>query len=342
MSSAAGKDQGAPIAKRALEDAAEWFALLSFGAASADELARWRNWLDADPDHRRAWSRVEAVDADLATPRRLPEHQRQFAGAALDAAAAQLRSRRSALRLLGVAGSAGVLALGAASHAPTRSWLSAWASDQRTATGEIRSLALAGGGRLWLASATAVELDDDPAVPGGQRLRLRRGEVLIETGHGAGARPLVVETPQGRLVPLGTRFSVRLQGEGAQTLLAVFAGRVRVQLAPARSEDPLTLDAGHQWLFGAQAVESQQAADPGREAWARGLLLVDGMRLEDVAAELSRYRHGRLVCADAVADIRVTGGFPLQDTDRALAMLADALPVQVHRVLPWWVRIERR
>lgn len=331
-----------PIAQSALKDAAEWFAVLSFAPVSPEEQVRWRSWLDAHPDHRRAWARVEAVDADLATPRSLPGHQRQFAATALDTAAEQLRRRRSALRLLTLVGGAGLLGLGAARHAPTRDWLSALASDQRTATGEIRRLALAGGGTLWLASATAVDLHDDPLVPGGQRLRLLQGEVLVETGHGAGARALVVETPQGRLAPLGTRFSVRLQGEGTQTLLAVFDGRVRVQLAAARGADAITLGAGQQLLFGAQAIEAQEAADPGREAWTRGLLLVDGMRLEDVAAELSRYRRGHLACAPAVADLRVTGGFPLQDTDRALAMLADALPVQVRRALPWWVRIEPR
>lgn len=331
-----------PVAQRALKDAAEWFAVLSFAPVSPEEQARWRRWLEAHPDHRRAWARVEAVDADLATPRSLPDHQRQFAAAALDNAAEQLRRRRRALRLLTLVGSVGVLGVGAARHAPTRGWISALASDQRSATGEIRRLPLAGGGTLWLASASAVDLHDDPLVPGGQRLRLLQGEVLVETGRGAGARALVVETPQGRLAPLGTRFSVRLQGEGAHTLLAVFEGRVQVHLAGARAAAPLTLGAGQQWVLGADGVQSEQAADPGREAWARGLLLVDGMRLEDVAAELSRYRRGRLACAPAVADLRVTGGFPLQDTDRALAMLADALPVQVRRILPWWVGIEPR
>ena len=37
--------------------------------------------------------------------------------------------------------------------------------------------------------------------------------------------------------------------------------------------------------------------------------------------------------------LRVVGSYPLADTDRALAALADSLPVRVERRLPWWVQI---
>ncbi len=57
-------------------------------------------------------------------------------------------------------------------------------------------------------------------------------------------------------------------------------------------------------------------------------------------AELARYRHGHLAVDPAVAGLPVMGTYPLDDTDRALAMLEAALPVRVRRRLPWWVTLE--
>ncbi|XAH22917.1 FecR domain-containing protein [Xylophilus sp. GW821-FHT01B05] len=329
-----------PIDPRALREAAEWFAVLGMAPGSTAEQDGWRHWLAAAPAHRSAWARVEAVQAGFAPPRQLPAAQRAAAGAALDAATAQLRRRRLALRTLLVAGGGGVIAWAAVRHTPGGNWLAALGADHRTATGDTRRLELPGGGVLWLASATAIDLGDDPATPGGQRLRLRQGEVLVETGHGAGARPLVVETPHGRLHPLGTRFAVRLQDGAAQTLLAVFDGRVALRLARAAGGGDIVVDAGLQRAFSADAAGPAAPADPARAAWTRGVLLADDMPLDAFVAELARYRRGRLACAPDAAQLRVAGGFPLYDTDRALAMLVNVLPVQVRHTLPWWTTVE--
>ena len=36
------------------------------------------------------------------------------------------------------------------------------------------------------------------------------------------------------------------------------------------------------------------------------------------------------------------GVFPTDDTERALAMLEQTLPISVHRRLPWWTTVEGR
>ena len=71
----------------------------------------------------------------------------------------------------------------------------------------------------------------------------------------------------------------------------------------------------------------------------RGLLPADRMRLNTLLAELSRYRPGVLRCSDAVAGLRVTGSFQLDDTDAALALLAQALPVRIERRTRYWVTV---
>jgi transmembrane sensor len=61
------------------------------------------------------------------------------------------------------------------------------------------------------------------------------------------------------------------------------------------------------------------------------MLVVNDMPLPDFLAELSRYRTGLLRCAPNAAGLRVSGAYPLADTDRVLNTLTRALPVQLQR-----------
>ena len=79
-----------------------------------------------------------------------------------------------------------------------------------------------------------------------------------------------------------------------------------------------------------------------REAWTQGTLVADNITLRDVVRELRRYRKGHLGIADEVADLTVYGNFPIQDTDRVLAMLASALPIRIEQPYVWWTSIEKR
>ncbi|MNZ72338.1 fec operon regulator FecR [compost metagenome] len=80
----------------------------------------------------------------------------------------------------------------------------------------------------------------------------------------------------------------------------------------------------------------------GADAWTRGMLVVDNVRLADLVDELSRYRSGYLGVAPEVANLRITGSFPLNDTDLALTSLLPTLPVQLEQNTPWWVTVVAR
>ena len=62
-------------------------------------------------------------------------------------------------------------------------------------------------------------------------------------------------------------------------------------------------------------------------------------RLGDLLAALGKYRSGHLGVAEQVADLRVTGSFPLTNTDLALESLVPALPVKIERHTQWWVNV---
>ncbi|MNG25740.1 fec operon regulator FecR [compost metagenome] len=83
------------------------------------------------------------------------------------------------------------------------------------------------------------------------------------------------------------------------------------------------------------------AVNLGADAWTRGMLVVDNARLEDLVQELARYRHGHLGVAPEIADLRITGSFPLHDTDKALSTLLPTLPVQIEQYTPWWVTVAK-
>ncbi|MGQ3128901.1 FecR domain-containing protein, partial [Variovorax sp.] len=206
------------------------------------------------------------------------------------------------------------------------------------ATGERRELQLADGSRLTLDTASAVDVRFDAA----QRLLvLHAGAILVATAPDTAAahRPFRVQAGGGTLEALGTRFSVRREEEGA-TAVAVFEGAVRV--TPERGASRV-LPAGQQTRFGADGIEAFAPADESRVAWTRGMLLADAMRLADFAAELSRYRPGALRCEAAVAGLRISGAFPLDDTDRVLRMLVSTYPVDaLTRLRGYWVTLVAR
>ena len=97
---------------------------------------------------------------------------------------------------------------------------------------------------------------------------------------------------------------------------------------------------GQQLVFTHDRISAAQPAQRAREAWTYGILLAENIRLGDLIEELQPYRRGFINVSDQAAGLRVFGGYPLNDPDQTLAMLAQALPIEVSHTLPWWVSID--
>ena len=69
------------------------------------------------------------------------------------------------------------------------------------------------------------------------------------------------------------------------------------------------------------------------------MLVASDMRLDRFIDELRRYRPGLITLAPEVAGLRLSGVFPLADTDRILQSLVQVLPVRIHVPVRYWVRI---
>lgn len=310
----------APIAQAIVEQASEWLMLQWGGDLQGEQRQAFARWQAADPEHRRAWQRLQHLQQTLGT---VPA----------DSARAVLRDtpdtqRRAALKLLGV-----LLMAGGSGYLVQRSepWQAAFA-EYRTHTGEIRHVTLSDGTRVDLNSDSAIDLRFSSTE---RRVRLIRGEILLTSGHDP-VRPLIVETPAGDVQALGTRFAVRELPDGSRVDL--FEGRVRVTPLHGAA---VQMNAGDSLWFNSHQ-SSALAASANASSWTEHRLIAERQPLGEFVAQLSRYRPGLLRCDQAVAGLLLTGVFPLDDTDAILAALERSLPVQVQAVTRYWVTIKAR
>lgn len=295
-----------------LDEAAEWLMRLSESTVTDADLAAWECWRASSPECYRAWERAELVLSKLGG---LPP---SLAMAALDRPTHL--GRRVAIGKL-----ATLLALAPVAWGSWKlgEWQQ-WTADYRAAVGERRELTLADGSHITLNTDTAVDIRFDRHE---RLVMLRRGEILVQTAPdpSSSARPFLVHTDEGRMQALGTRFSVRERG--GRTHLAVLEGAVRVRLADDNQAGQRVVDAGHRTDFSSRAFADLTPVATSVIAWTQGMLMADNMRLADFLAELTRYRRGFLRCDPSIANLRVSGAFPISDTQRTLNMLVQTYPV---------------
>lgn len=309
-----------------LSEAADWMMALRYGDDAQKAQANFDRWREQSPAHREAWARAEAL---LGVFAQVPAGIGKEAFQALQ----QQPGRRRSMGMLGallIAAPAGWLAW---RHMPWREWT----ADVATATGERRSMTLADGSRLVLNTASAADIVFTATE---RRIRLQAGEILVTTHADPSPtyRPFLVQTPQGTVRALGTRFSVR-RLDDRTTRVAVFEEAVEVRPVDGASR---MLRAGEQVDFEAGRIGPEATVENSAALWEQGMLLARSMRLADVVAEMSRYRSGVLRCHPAVAELRVSGAVSLADTDGGLALLARSLPLRIEQTTRYWVTVAPR
>ncbi|SFA57243.1 FecR domain-containing protein [Metapseudomonas otitidis] len=311
-----------PIERRIAREAARWFVRLQAGASEAvhAECARWRASHEA---HERAWQIAEQFH------QRLQGIPPAIAGQALGRPATA--DRRALLKLLALAALAAPCGVIGYRATPWRSWV----ADERTAVGERREIQLPDGTQVVLNTASALDLAFDEQR---RLLRLHAGEIQVSTAVDASGRPFWVQTREGLVRPVGTRFTVR-QREGL-TQVAVQSGAV--ELKPVGAPSATLLGAGYQSEFDDLRMGEVRPLQPGTDDWVRGVLRAEGLTLGAFIEELGRYRPGVLRCDPAVAGLRISGAFQLADTGQVLESLARTLPVDIHYRTRYWVTLAPR
>ena len=311
-----------PVSAQVLDAAIAWQLCLDCGNGSDVEQAEFTKWYSASDEHARAWLQLGMLDHRFSTAS-VPARN-----ALLKArTGVQERARKIGSGLASVALACGLALFAGKNYLPIDYWM----ADQRTATGEQRQLRLADGTLLNLNTHSAVDVRFDDST---RRIILQEGEIMVETGHGD-PRPFIVQTRDGSLRALGTRFMVKREDDG--TRLSVLQSRVEAH--PENSVEQTIYNEGQQVLMHRDRLGQMLAVSPGADAWTRGMLVLDNVRLADMVSELNRYQRGHLGVDPEVADLRITGSFPLNNIELALNALMPTLPVQIQQRTPWWVTV---
>ncbi|OCC23458.1 hypothetical protein MB02_11700 [Croceicoccus estronivorus] len=290
-------------------EAARWLAHLESDDATEQDRADFATWCAANPAHALVVERLTGTRDKLDNA---PDVEREALRRLL------LRPPRSAgipLVLL-------LLLFGA-------SWM-VWRlpavqlalADERTSVGETRVIDLADSSRLDISTQTAVNIDVDDNR---RSVTLLRGEVLARVTKRPND-PFVVQTDDGTATALGTAYTVRKDVGGTVVTVAVSRVRTCPRLDRAAC---LTLLPGQSVRMTSRTVERLADVEPGEVgAWADGWLSAEDRPLTEVLDELNKWR-GTPIAFDrgALADLRVSGVFPLRDPDRAVANLTGLLPI---------------
>lgn len=315
-----------------------WLLALSDRELSGDEARAFEAWLGHSPDHVAIFRRQEAAWRNLphiggvAGYRDLvkPSLYERIANAAY-ALHERLRGFTERQPIWPSAGAA-VAFLVAAVVVTT--WLTVIGPSDRqrplftTQIAETRQLTLDDGSKVTLGAASAL---DTAFTAAERRVMLSRGEAFFEVTKNPN-RPFVVQTPQGLVRVVGTRFDVRLGAGGVR--VAVSQGRVEVLQPQDDTAAMKDADVRHVLLAGQSVVTSKAGklqpivpVVPAEVAsWRQGVLVYVDTPLRDILADLNRYRREPVELSDpALGCTEFTASFTTGQAASQLAMIEDAL-----------------
>ena len=302
-------------------DAADWVARQDRGNWSEDDARALETWLACDNAHRvaylrlqAAWDRTDrlrALNSPFQTPIQRP------------------RPLWNAQALPIAAAVGGLLLVGALAFGITGSLSQ---KTYATQLGGRETVQLADGSHLVLNTDTILKA----CVTKTSRLvRLDRGEAYFDVKHDP-AHPFVVLAGDRRITDLGTKFSVRRDGD--KVWVVVSEGRVRIEpVGPKASIRPTLIPAvvtrggvavsdAHQVLVVHQD-DSQLARDL---SWREGLISFNQTTLSEAASEFNRYSDKKLVVVgQAAANVRIDGAFRSDNVDSFANLLREGFGLKV-------------
>ena len=300
-------------------EALAWFVRMNSGDATAADKMRFGAWLAADPVHRREYEKLGNLWSELDV---LPDPRR-----ARGAPTYHGYSRR---RLL----AAGAAFVGVAAAVPLSGVTTTLAADFRTGTGERKSVTASDGTRIDLDAGTAITEDYTAAL---RRLRLIEGRAAFSVADEP-RRRLEVACGEGACHAAHGTFVVHRRVE--DVVVAVEDGGVSVT---TRTAGPVELRPGQCVSYSSTGLGPVETVSGDAEtAWRRGKLIFRDRPLDDVVADLNRYREGRIVIADrSLAMLRLDGIFDTARPDAALEAMINTLPVRAWRLTDYLIVLWR-
>lgn len=303
--------------------AIQWWLRLTSGEACEQDRRDCEAWRSAAAENDQAWLRLHnglSQSVGRLAPTLAPR------GSSLRDTLERPPRRRVLLSAAALAGAASGAWL-MNRHTP----LANFSADLGTHTAQRSDFVLPDGSVLTLDARSRVDLDFSP----GQRtVHLLAGAVIAHL-QADRQSPFVVRTEHGDVRSFGARYMVRLEDHA--TLAVVLAQEAEII---TRGQQQRTVPAGQGTRFGADWIDRPVNELSSAAAWRDGLLEVHDRPLSEVVTALQRYWPGVLRLSPAAADIRVSGLYPLDDTERALSALAHTTPISLKHYTRWFTFIE--
>jgi transmembrane sensor len=203
-----------------------------------------------------------------------------------------------------------------------------------TPVGAVESVSITDGSKVTLNtdSQIRVSLTDTE-----RRVELKHGEAFFEVAHDA-RRPFIVRVGNKRVIAVGTKFSVRRDGND-DIQVVVTEGKVRIESArgtlgpgdAGTANTFLTPGAIARASDGGVLVERKTLPEAEEQlSWRAGILQFRNQTLADAIAEFNRYNSRKLVIDDpSIAALAIEGNFRSNNVDAFARLLETGYPIRV-------------
>ncbi len=298
-------------------EAYDWIVRFMAGDMPASDVARMKAWYEQSPKHKAAYAEARRVWSSLG-----PIASESRLGLGEDNVVPITRARRTSPSIpdrrlfLG-----GALAAAAASvaYVAVRPPLDLWPSyselmaDFRTGAGERQQVQLAQNVSLDLNTRTSIAVRAQSSAS--NQIEVLSGEAAILTG--ASAPPLTVIAADGRVIATTAEFNLRC--DGARVAISCLKGQLDVQ----RNGQSVTLTGGQQVSYGSQGMEALAAINPAHVmSWQQGVLNFDATPVDQVIAEINRYRPGRIILMNGDIGRRLLNArIKIAETDKIIVQI---------------------
>lgn len=311
-------DSSAEARARIDREAVDWLIALQESPSDTALGERFAAWVEADPAHAAAWAETGDVSRLIAAA-----HATVVARGRRDRIEGGSRHLRR-IPFFAATAAAACLALFAMPGLIVRA-----RADAMAATGEMKTVRLADGSVVRLASGSALAIDYGAGV---RKVRLLQGDGYFDVAHDP-ARPFQVEAGDTVTRVLGTAFEIRKGGDR----VAVEVRRGRVAVACKDRSAASELEAGQTLDLTCGVRSAEGRVQPSRIApWVEGKIIAADRPMREIVDALRPWYGGVIIARGGGLDQRrVTGVYDLRHPEQALMALAAAHHASVRRITPW-------
>jgi len=332
-----------PLEPTHLEQASLWWVRLREDDVTPEQISRWLDWCQSDPENLRAFDKVDDLGGRLEAL--TPQRRTAVVRAVLVVPGSERKPKRLSRAFLGAALGLSLAASIAAVMLNTGLWQLTGAVPVALQTTSYVTRR-AQGRDVWLVDGSQVAIGADSALAvdytaTSRKLQLNSGEAYFQVQHNQD-RPFVVQAGRLKVIAVGTAFNIRKTGDKVEVI--VTRGVVDVedgasQTAVGRNSalpkvGAIRVAAGRlvEADRGSSSVTVRAVDTRAAVSWRSGSMSFLDEDLALVVANLNRYSEREVQIADPTLEhLRFTGSVVQGHEDEWLAAIQKIYPVLVQQ-----------